>query len=117
MGWIDSRPGQLAASHLTCSAISRGPVAQFRPISGTSSAWTTAAAAAMSGPTSSVPVVSTVTWTKMGVSVPAAARAILAPLTAALIWSVSWQVSIRIASTPPAISPRHCSASAASSGS
>ncbi len=112
-----SRPGQLAASQRTCSAISCGPVAQFRPISGTSSACTTVAAAAMSGPTSSVPVVSTVTCTKIGVSVPAAARAILAPFTAALICSVSWQVSIRIASTPPAISPADCAARACSSGS
>ncbi len=71
----------------------------------------------MSGPTSSVPVVSTVTCTKIGVSVPASARAILAPFTAALICSGSWQVSIKIASTPPAISPRACTASAASSGS
>ena len=67
-GCTDSRPGQLAASQRTCSAISCGPVAQFSPISGTSSACTTAAAAAMSGPTSSVPVVSTVTCTKIGVS-------------------------------------------------
>ena len=67
--------------------------------------------------TSSVPVVSTVTCTKIGVSVPAAARAIFPPFTAALICSGSWQVSIRMASTPPAIRPRHCSAMAASSGS
>ncbi len=72
MGCTEIRPGQLAASQPTCSAISCGPVAQFRPISGTSSALITAAAAAMSGPTSSVPVVSTVTCTKIGVSVPAA---------------------------------------------
>ena len=71
----------------------------------------------MSGPTSRVPVVSTVTCTKIGVSVPASARASLAPFTAALICKVSWHVSIRIASTPPAISPRHWAASAASSGS
>jgi hypothetical protein len=51
-------------------------------MSGTSSAWTTAAAAPMSGPTSRVPVVSTVTCTKIGVSVPASARAILAAFTA-----------------------------------
>ena len=37
-------------------------------------------------------------------------RARLAPLTAALICSGSWQVSTMIASTPPAISPAHCSA-------
>ena len=45
------------------------------------------------------------------------ARASFAPFTAALICKVSWQVSIRMASTPPAIKPRHCSASAACSGS
>ncbi len=33
------------------------------------------AAAAMSAPTSSVPVVSTVTWTKIGMSLPSASRA------------------------------------------
>ena len=116
-GWMEIRPGQFFASQRTCSLISCGPVAQFSPISGTSSAWITVAAAAMSGPTSSVPVVSTVTCTKIGVSLPAAARAILAPFTAALICNVSWHVSIRIASTPPSISPADCSASACSSGS
>ena len=47
----------------------------------------------------------------------AAARASFAPFTAALICSVSWQVSMRMASTPPAIRPRLCSASAACNGS
>ncbi len=89
MGRTEIRPGQLRLIQRTCSAISCGPVAQFRPSSGTSSEWITVAAAAMSGPTSSVPVVSTVTWTKIGVSVPAFFRASLAPLTAALICSVS----------------------------
>ena len=63
-------------------------------MTGTSSAWTTVAAAAMSAPTSKVPVVSTVTWTRIGMSLPASSRARLAPLTAALICSGSWQVSI-----------------------
>ena len=44
------------------------------------------------------------------------ARARLAPLTAALICSGSWQVSMRIASTPPATSPAHWIVSASSSG-
>ena len=70
----------------------------------------------MSAPTSNVPVVSTVTWTRIAMSLPASARARLAPLTAALICSGSWQVSISIASTSPAISPAHCSASASSRG-
>src|SRR6516162_8865252 len=106
--------GQFSPSHLTCSAISRGPVAQLRPIIGTSSAWMIVAAAAMSAPTSKVPVVSTVTWTMIGISFPAASRPCFAPFTAALICSGSWQVSMRMASTPPAISPAHCSASASS---
>ena len=42
-------------------------------------------AAEMSGPTSSVPVVSTVTCTKMGMSDPVSALAIFAALTAALM--------------------------------
>ena len=117
MGCTLTSPGQLRESQRTCSAISCGPVAQFSPMSGTSSAWTTAAAAPMSGPTSRVPVVSTVTWTKIGVSVPASARAILTAFTAALMNSVSWLVSVRIASAPPARRPRHCSTSAASSAS
>jgi hypothetical protein len=61
------------------------PEAQFSPISGTSSECTTAAAAAMSGPTSSVPVVSTVTCTKIGRSDLALRRAALAAFTAALM--------------------------------
>ncbi len=58
MGWIEMRPGQFSPSHFTCSAISCGPVAQLSPMTGTSRAWTIVAAAAMSAPTSSVPVVS-----------------------------------------------------------
>ena len=73
------------------------------------------AAAAMSAPTNKVPVVSIVTWTRIGVSWWAAVRARLAPLTAALICSGSWQVSMMMASTPPAISPSHCTVSASSS--
>jgi hypothetical protein len=99
IGLHRDQPSQFSDRNLTCSAISCGPVAQFSPISGTSSASITVAAAAISGPTSSVPVVSTVTWTKIGVSVPASLRATLAALTAALICSVSWQVSIRMPST------------------
>ena len=45
----------------TCSAISLGPVAQLRPMTGTPSASMIAVAAAMSAPTSMVPVVSMVT--------------------------------------------------------
>lgn len=67
-------------------------------------------AAPISEPTSMVPVVSIVTWTMIGVSVPAALRARRAPTIAAFACSKSWQVSITIASTPPSMSPRaHCS--------
>ena len=38
IGLHRDQPGQFSPSHLTCSAISRGPVAQLRPITGTSSA-------------------------------------------------------------------------------
>ncbi len=73
------------------------------------------AAAAMSVPTSIAPVVSIVTWTMSGSSRPAAAKAARAPFTAALAWSGSWQVSIRIASEPPSISPWVWTAKALSS--
>ena len=63
------------------------------------------AAAAMSVPTSIAPVVSIVTWTMSGRLRPAAAKAARAPFTAALAWSGSWQVSIRMASAPPSIRP------------
>ena len=65
-------------------------------MTGTPSASTMVAAAAMSAPTSRLPVVSTVTWTRIGVSRPASSRARLAPLTAALICSGSWHVSMMI---------------------
>ncbi len=99
LGWTEIRPDQFSPSHLTCSAISRGPVAQLSPMTGTSSASTIVAAAAMSAPTSRLPVVSIVTWTRIGVSLCASSRARLAPLTAALTCSGSWQVSMTMAST------------------
>ena len=60
MGRQEIRPRQVWDRWRTCSAISLGPVAQFRPITGTPSASTMAVAAAMSVPTSMVPVVSMV---------------------------------------------------------
>ena len=74
-----------------------------------------AVAAAMSVPTSMVPVVSIVTWTMSGSSRPRRTKAWRQPLTAALICSGSWQVSISSASAPPAISPSAWTAKAASS--
>ena len=62
-------------------------------------------AAAMSVPTSMVPVVSTVTCAMIGRFFPASRIAIRAPLTAAFSCKGSWQVSHRITSAPPAIRP------------
>ena len=56
-------------------------------------------AAPMSVPTSMAPVVSMVTWTISGSSRPRRTKAWRQPLTAALICSGSWQVSISSAST------------------
>ena len=115
MGRTEIGPGQVSASVARCSAISCGPVAQLRPMIGTSSAATIAAAAAMSVPTSRVPVVSTVTWTISGSDTPASRIACRAPLTAALACSGSWQVSHKITSAPPAIRPAAWTANACSS--
>ena len=52
-----------------------------------------------------MPVVSTVTWQISGTVRPVSAIARLAPITAALVCSRSWQVSTISASAPPAISP------------
>ncbi len=65
-------------------------------------------AAPISEPTSIVPVVSTVTWTITGRSAPAARSARFAPTTADFACSRSCAVSMRMASTPPAIMPRAC---------
>ncbi len=56
-----------------CSLISAGPVAQFRPIMSMPSGSSAVSAAPISEPTSIVPVVSTVTCTRIGRSAPAAA--------------------------------------------
>ena len=72
------------------------------------------AAAPISVPTRSVPVVSTVTWTMIGISALASLRARFAPLIAALICSGSWHVSIKKASTLPAANPAAWTAMASS---
>ncbi len=62
-------------------------------------------AAPISEPSNMVPVVSTVTCAKIGMSTPAVRAACLAPTTAALACSRSWAVSMSRASAPPAMSP------------
>ena len=93
-----------------CSLISAGPVAQFNPIASTPSGSSAVSAAPISLPMSIVPVVSTVTSTKIGRRMPRLTIACLHPLTAALVWSRSCEVSTRNASAPPSIRPSACSA-------
>ncbi len=62
-------------------------------------------AAPISVPSSIAPVVSMVTETISIMSPPAAAIARFAPMTAALAWSRSWQVSTTSASAPPRSKP------------
>ena len=93
-----------------CSLISAGPVAQFRPIMSMPSGSSVVSAAAISLPISMVPVVSTVTSTKIGSRMPVSAIACLHPLTAALVCSRSCEVSTRSASAPPWMRPSACSA-------
>ena len=63
-------------------------------------------AAPISEPMSMVPVVSTVTWTMIGMRLPSCRMASLTPLTAARVCSRSWQVSMRKQSAPPSSMPR-----------
>ena len=65
-------------------------------------------AAPISEPSSMVPVVSTVTCTMTGTSMPAAVIARFAPSTADFVCSRSWQVSTRTASMPPSSMPATC---------
>ena len=88
-----------------CSVISVGPVAQLSPMTSGRSASSAVSAAPISEPTSSRPVVSTVTCTMIGTSIPAVAIARRAPMIAALHWRRSWTVSMRRTSMPPASSP------------
>ena len=74
----------MPATPISCSAVSAAPISE---------------------PSSIVPVVSTVTCARIGMSLPRSARARRAPITAALACSKSCAVSIRIASAPPSISP------------
>ena len=89
--------------YLRCSLISAGPVAQFNPITSTPRASRVERAAPISEPSSMVPVVSTVTLTRIGRSTPSLTRARFVAITAALACRRSWQVSICTASMPPAI--------------
>ena len=66
-------------------------------------------AAPISEPISIVPVVSTVTSTKIGSLVPVSIIARRQPLIAALVWSKSCEVSTKNASEPPLIRPTACS--------
>ena len=72
-----------------------------------------ATTAAMSEPTSIVPVVSIVTLTIRGRRWPVLAKAASMPCRAALICSTSWQVSTMNRSTSPANRPSACSANEA----
>ena len=92
-----------------CSFICSGPVAQLRPSTSIAKGSRIATTAAMSEPTSIVPVVSIVTDTMIGRRWPLAAKASSIPCRAALICSTSWQVSTMNRSTSPAISPSACS--------
>ena len=89
-----------------CSLISVGPVAQLRPIMSTPSGSSAVSAAPISLPMSIVPVVSTVTSTKIGRRMPVSTIACLQPLTAALVCRMSCEVSMSSASQPPRMSPR-----------
>ena len=66
LGTTEMGRSQCWASHSTCGVISAGPVAQFKPKLATGKRRRVAATAAISEPTSNVPVVSTVTETMMG---------------------------------------------------
>ena len=98
-----------------CSLISVGPVAQLSPSTSIPSGSSAVSAAPISVPSSMVPVVSTVTWTIRGRSLPAASSARRLPMIAALACSRSWAVSMTTASMPPASMPRTCSSYASRS--
>ena len=72
-----------------CSVISRGPVAQLRPMTSGRRASSEVRAAPISVPTSIRPVVSIVTWTISGRSLLALAMARRQAMIAALAWSRS----------------------------
>ena len=92
-----------------CSAISRGPVAQFIPSAASGNADSAAMTAGISVPTSIVPVVSIVTCAMSGTLRPSSCIASSIAWIAILHWRMSWQVSTRIRSAPPSRRPRPCS--------
>ena len=92
-----------------CSFICSGPVAQLSPRMSIGNGSRIDTTAAMSVPTSIVPVVSMVTDTISARRSPEASNASSMPCSAALICSTSWQVSTMNRSTSPAINPSACS--------
>jgi len=100
---------QCRPSHLIDSAISTGPVAQFSPIDAIGYFRSVSTAASRLDPTSIVPICSMVMLTISGISsgvFPSSSSAARAALIAHFTCKRSWHVSIRIASEPPATSPR-----------
>ena len=98
--------GALADRWRRCSCISAGPVAQLRPKTSGLRAPRLVSAAAISVPSSMVPVCSIVTCSWMGTWWPSAAMARRAPMTAAFAASRSKWVSQMSRSTPPSMRPR-----------
>ncbi len=94
------------------SRISTGPVAQLRPSEQIGYCESATAAAAISVPSSIVPVFSIVTLAMIGTSIavlPLSASAAITALMTHLTCSRSWHVSMMNTSTPPASSPRAAS--------
>ncbi|MFN8170493.1 MAG: hypothetical protein U0R65_01360 [Candidatus Nanopelagicales bacterium] len=113
---MHDRPiGEVRASVRRCSLISAGPVAQLSPMRSIPNGAKAVSAAPISVPSSIVPVVSTVTWAKTGISDPVARRARRAPTMAAFVCSRSCDVSMSTASAPPATMPRTCVSNASRS--
>ena len=103
---------QCFAKYAICSAISTGPVAQFKPKLAIGNGFNALTTAAMSLPSNMVPVVSMVTLTKIGMSFtvrPDCASASMHALMAHFTCNKSWHVSIMKQSTPPSINPSACS--------
>ena len=103
---------QFLEMYAMCSAISTGPVAQLRPSEAIGNGLSALTTAAMSEPSSIVPVVSMVTLEKIARSSgvrPASLSASMQALIAIFCCSRSCEVSIMKPSMPPAIRPRACS--------
>ena len=109
LGMAAMGTGERRESRPRCRFISRGPVAQLRPIRSGFSGARAARAAEGSVPSSMAPDSSMVTEVSTGTRRPAAAKARRTPCTAARVCSRSWQVSTDSRSTPPSSSPAACS--------